>query len=232
MENTFTASASLRNFRGSARKARLILDMVRGKKVTDAKNILRFSTKKMSKDILTLLNSAVANAHNIHGRVDENNLIVAEAYANEGVTMKRMMLAIKGMAYHIRKRYCHITLNLDTIAAPPTTEEDTTKPRRQKTAAPKTEESPSVGNGLIRSASETDTDQATEEATVEPISQSAEATEEAPVEPISQSAEATEEAPVESISQSAETTEEAIVEPISESAEATEETPQQPTEEE
>ena len=70
MENTFTATASLRNFRGSARKARLILDMVRGKKVTEAKNILRFSTKKMSKDILTLLNSAVANAHNIHGRVE------------------------------------------------------------------------------------------------------------------------------------------------------------------
>ena len=132
MEITTVATASLRNYRGSARKARLILDMIRGKKVNQAKNILQFSTKKMAKDIHNLLNSAVANATQKAGKVDMETLYVETAFADEGVTQKRMMLAIKGMAYRIRKRSCHITLHLgsSTLPAEPTIVEP--KKRKQK----------------------------------------------------------------------------------------------------
>jgi large subunit ribosomal protein L22 len=112
MENKSITSASLRNYRGSARKARLLLDMIRGKQATEAKNILQFSTKKMAKDIHKLLLSAIANANQKEGKIKEQDLYVETAFADEGVTMKRMMLAIKGMAYTIRKRSCHITLKL------------------------------------------------------------------------------------------------------------------------
>jgi len=112
METKKISSASLRNYRGSARKARLLLDQIRGKDVVSAKNLLQFSTKKMSNDIRKLLLSAIANASQAAGKIDESTLFIESAYADEGITMKRMILAIKGMAYTIRKRHCHITLNL------------------------------------------------------------------------------------------------------------------------
>jgi len=112
METKTIASASLRNHRGSARKARLLLDMIRGKKVIEAKNILKFSPRKIAKDIHKLLLSAVANATQKEGKIDEQSLFVGSTFADESVTMKRMILAIKGMAYTIRKRSCHITINI------------------------------------------------------------------------------------------------------------------------
>jgi large subunit ribosomal protein L22 len=115
METKKIASASLRNYRGSARKARLLLDQIRGKNVVVAKNLLQYSTKKMSTDIRKLLLSAIANATQKSGKIDESTLYIESAYADEGITMKRMILAIKGMAYTIRKRHCHITLNLGQL---------------------------------------------------------------------------------------------------------------------
>jgi large subunit ribosomal protein L22 len=110
MENTLQATASLRNFRGSARKARLILDMIRGKKVAEAKNILQFSTKKMSKDIHKLLNSAVSNATQVGGKLDETTLHIEKCWADDGMIMKRTMPRAQGTANMIRKRTCHITV--------------------------------------------------------------------------------------------------------------------------
>jgi large subunit ribosomal protein L22 len=115
MENTIEAKASLRNFRGSARKARLLLDLIRGKKVTVANNILQFSTKKMAKDIQKLLKSAVSNATQVGGKIDENTLIIDEAYADNGAMMKRHMPRAQGRATMIRKRTCHINISVSSI---------------------------------------------------------------------------------------------------------------------
>jgi len=115
MENTTEAKASLRNFRGSPRKARLILDLIRGKKVPVAKNILQFSTKRMAKEIHKLLNSAIANATNqATAKINVDDLIVNRAWADGGQMMKRHMPRANGRATMILKRTCHINITLAT----------------------------------------------------------------------------------------------------------------------
>ena len=115
MENILEAKASLRNHRGSARKARLVLDMIRGKGVDEAKNILEFSNKRVSKDIQKLLTSAVANAHQVAGRAETKNMTISKAFADDGMIMKRHRMRARGNVNLIRKRYCHITLCLIVI---------------------------------------------------------------------------------------------------------------------
>lgn len=104
------AIAKVRNLRGSARKARLVLDLIRGKRVVEAKNILMFSKKRFAANIEKVLDSAVANANYEHGKVDIDNLIVSTAFADDGPIMKRFMPRALGRAYLIRKRSCHITI--------------------------------------------------------------------------------------------------------------------------
>jgi len=112
MENTVEAKASLKNFRGSPRKARLILDMIRGKNVTLARNILKFSTKKMAKDIHKLLNSAVSNVTQIGGKMSEESMVISTAYADGGMVHKRRMPRANGNATMILKRTCHINIHV------------------------------------------------------------------------------------------------------------------------
>lgn len=113
MENNFIeATARLNNFRGSARKARLILDLIRGKNVVQAKNILQFSTKRMAKDIHKLLNSAIANANQKAGKIEITSLQIQKCWADEGLTMKRSMPRANGRTMMIKKRTCHINLTV------------------------------------------------------------------------------------------------------------------------
>jgi large subunit ribosomal protein L22 len=112
MENNIEAKARLNNHRGSARKARLVLDLIRGKQVNIAKNILQFSTKRAARSIAKLLNSAIANATQVAGKTDLSNMVVDKAWANEGKIMRRYMPSIKGSAKPIRKRTCHITIGI------------------------------------------------------------------------------------------------------------------------
>jgi len=112
MENLLEAKASLRHFRGSARKARLVLDMIRGKGVNEAKNVLEFSNKKVAKDIKKLLNSAIANANQVAGKEDTSNMVVEKAFADNAQMHKRYIFRAKGSADLIRKRYCHITIGV------------------------------------------------------------------------------------------------------------------------
>ncbi|MBN2828943.1 MAG: 50S ribosomal protein L22 [Candidatus Cloacimonetes bacterium] len=106
------ARAILRYQRGSAQKARLVLDMIRGISVPEAQKILMFSTKRVAAPIGKLLNSAVANAQQKENRVDLSRLIVAEAFADDGPIMKRFQARAQGRANVIRRRTCHITLGL------------------------------------------------------------------------------------------------------------------------
>ena len=102
-------AAKLKGAKLSAQKARLVADQIRGKSVTEALDVLTFSTKKAAHLIKKILESAIANAeHNEGADVDE--LSVATICVDEGVTLKRIKPRAKGRADRIFKRSCHITI--------------------------------------------------------------------------------------------------------------------------
>ena len=105
------ARATLRYTRISARKVKIVADLIRGKNVDEALAIVKFTPKASSEVIEKLLKSAIANAENNHDMKHEN-LYVAEIYANQGPTLKRIRPAAKGSAVRIRKRTSHITIVL------------------------------------------------------------------------------------------------------------------------
>ena len=105
------AVATLKNARISARKVKIVADLIRGKDAKEALAIVKFTPKASSEIIEKLLKSAIANAENNHG-MKSNNLYVAEIYANQGPTMKVSRPAAKGSAVRIRKRTSHITIKL------------------------------------------------------------------------------------------------------------------------
>ncbi|WP_411743299.1 50S ribosomal protein L22 [Reinekea sp.] len=103
--------AVMRGARLSAQKGRLIADLIRGKSVADALDILTFSPKKGADLVKKVLESAVANAeHNNGADVDELN--VSTVFVDEGMTMKRIRPRAKGRADRILKRSCHITVKV------------------------------------------------------------------------------------------------------------------------
>ncbi len=103
--------AVLRGARLSAQKGRLVADLVRGKSVEEAMDILTFSPKKGAHLVRKLLESAVANAeHNDGADIDE--LKVSKIHVDEGLTMKRIRPRAKGRADRIFKRTCHITVKV------------------------------------------------------------------------------------------------------------------------
>ncbi|MBA4537020.1 50S ribosomal protein L22 [Bacillus aquiflavi] len=103
------AKAVARTVRIAPRKARLVVDLIRGKQVGEAVFILRSTQKAASPIVEKVLNSAVANAeHNYE--MDVNNLVVTEAYVNEGPTLKRFRPRAMGRASQINKRTSHITV--------------------------------------------------------------------------------------------------------------------------
>ena len=105
------ARATLKYSRISARKVKIVADLVRGKDVDEALAIVKFTPKASSEILEKLLKSAIANAENNHDMKHEN-LYVAEIYANQGPTLKRIRPAAKGSAVRIRKRTSHITIVL------------------------------------------------------------------------------------------------------------------------
>jgi large subunit ribosomal protein L22 len=95
--------------RMSARKARLVLDNIRGRSVPEARTVLAFTSRAAAIDIERVLQSAVANAESTHA-LDGDELVVLEAYADEGPTLKRWRARARGRVNRIRKRTCHITI--------------------------------------------------------------------------------------------------------------------------
>ena len=108
---TLEAKAVLRYARISSRKVKIVADLIRGKKVDEALAIIKFTPKASSEVLEKLLKSAIANAENNHGMKHEN-LYIAEIYANQGPTLKRIRPAAKGSAVRIRKRTSHVTIIL------------------------------------------------------------------------------------------------------------------------
>jgi large subunit ribosomal protein L22 len=97
--------------RTSARKARIVLDHIRGRSVPEARTILAFTPRAAATDIEKVLRSAVANAEANMG-LDGDELLVEAAYADEGPTLKRWKPRARGRVNRIRKRTCHVTLVL------------------------------------------------------------------------------------------------------------------------
>ena len=105
------ARAELRHARISARKVKIVIDLIRGKKADEAIAILKYTNKAAAPMVEKLVKSAMANAVNNHS-MDETKLYVSEIYANQGPTMKRIMPRAKGSANRIRKRTSHIVVVL------------------------------------------------------------------------------------------------------------------------
>lgn len=103
--------AILRYARISARKAKIVLDLIKGKNIDEAYAILRYTPKAASELIYKLLKSAEANASN-NNDLNRDALYVAEAYSEQGPTLKRIQPRARGTAYRIRKRTSHITVVL------------------------------------------------------------------------------------------------------------------------
>ena len=110
------AKATHKYISSSPRKMRLIIDLIRGKSVEEAIDILHFNTKHASKDAEKVLRSAVANLYNMNEdeKIEISDLVVKEAYVNQGPTLKRMLPAPMGRAYRIRKRSNHLTVVVGT----------------------------------------------------------------------------------------------------------------------
>jgi large subunit ribosomal protein L22 len=109
--------AVLKNCPTSPRKMRLVTDLISGKEVNKALDILKFSSQDASRRLEKLLLSAIANwqAKNEGVRLEESNLYVKTVHVDGGRVMKRLQTAPQGRAYRLRKRSNHVTLVLDSL---------------------------------------------------------------------------------------------------------------------
>jgi large subunit ribosomal protein L22 len=101
--------AHSRYIRQSPYKVRRVLDLVRGLPVEEAEHMLRLTPRAAADPIAKVLKSAVANAEHNHA-LDPEELVIAEAFADEGPTLKRFRPRARGRASRIDKRTCHITI--------------------------------------------------------------------------------------------------------------------------
>jgi len=113
------ASAKVKHIRSSARKARLVVNEVRGKKVGDALALLQFSIHKhVARDVEKLIKSAVANLEykNSDINIEPKDIVVSEIFVDEGTTLKRFQPKAQGRAGRILKRMCHISVTVASDA--------------------------------------------------------------------------------------------------------------------
>jgi large subunit ribosomal protein L22 len=102
-------SATAKYLRGSTRKTRLVTQAIKGKKVEEAVAILRFMPQKAAADVARVLKSAASNAENNHS-LSVEDLVIVDAVANEGPTIKRFQPRAQGRAFAIHKPMTHITI--------------------------------------------------------------------------------------------------------------------------
>jgi large subunit ribosomal protein L22 len=118
------ATASARYLRGSAQKARLVVDMIRGKDVNQALAILRFTKKRAATSIEKCMRSAIANANEIAEKsnisIDPDDLWVRTAFVDRGPTKNRRRVrpAPQGRAYREQRHFCHVTISLSNDERP------------------------------------------------------------------------------------------------------------------
>jgi len=160
------ARAVARHVRISPMKARRVVDLVRGLPAKEALTVLRFAPQAASEQVYKVLASAVANAEN-NERLDPESLLVRTAYVDEGPTLKRFRPRAQGRAYRIRKRTCHITIEVESVipagpgrkAAPATTAPGKAAPDRAapaKTASVKAAPAKAAAKAAPAKAAEPD----------------------------------------------------------------------------
>jgi large subunit ribosomal protein L22 len=110
--------AEARYVKVSAQKARLVIDLVRGQRAGDALQILKATNKRIAPSVEKVLRSAIANAQNKDDKVDADELVVSEAYVNEGPRMKRIRPAPMGRAYRYQRRMSHIVVKVSDDVRP------------------------------------------------------------------------------------------------------------------
>ena len=110
--------ARVRHIRITPQKARRVVDLIRGKNAQEALAILKFAPQAASEPVFKLVASAIANARvkadNENQRLNEDELVIARAYVDEGTTLKRFRPRAQGRAFRINKRTSHITVVLQT----------------------------------------------------------------------------------------------------------------------
>jgi large subunit ribosomal protein L22 len=135
------ATASAKYLRGSAQKARLVVDMIRGKDVNQALAILRFTKKRAAGHVEKCMRSAIANANEAAEKanisIDPDDLWVRTAFVDRGPTKNRRRVrpAPQGRAYREQRHFCHVTISLSNDARPEPKAKDT-----KKAAAPAADE--------------------------------------------------------------------------------------------
>jgi len=112
------ARAVARHVRIAPMKARRVVDLVRGMPAKEALVVLKFAPQAASEQVYKVLASAMANAEN-NERLDPDSLLVRSAFVDEGPTLKRFRPRAQGRAYRIRKRTCHITIEVESVVAAP-----------------------------------------------------------------------------------------------------------------
>ncbi len=135
--------ATARYVRGSSQKAKLVIDRIRGRDVNAALAILRYSPKRVARDISKVLRSAVANVQQTEGASgDVDRLYVRSCHANQGPSMKRVRAAPMGRAFRIIKRSAHLTVvvrereeSIVPVAASPSGEAGAPRPKRKTAKA-------------------------------------------------------------------------------------------------
>src|SRR3954452_22643960 len=109
-----TAFARAKHVRVTPMKARRVIDLIRNMPANQALSVLKFAPQAASEPVAKVLASAVANAeHNF--QLDPESLVVSRAYVDEGPTLKRFRPRAQGRAYRIRKRTCHITIEVESV---------------------------------------------------------------------------------------------------------------------
>ena len=154
-EETGLVRAHAKWVRTSARKARVVLEHVRGLPVADARVQLRFATRACGATTSCACSTRPSRTPvNNHG-LDEDSLVVAEAFADEGVTMKRWQPRARGRAMRIRKRTAHITILLRSVEPAEAAEASKPKRRGRKAAAPEAAQpAPATGRRRAKKAAE------------------------------------------------------------------------------
>jgi large subunit ribosomal protein L22 len=112
-DDELTATARARYVRMAPMKVRRVVDLIRGLPAVEARNLLRFAPQAASEPVDKVIASAMANAEHNH-QLDPETLWIAEAYVDEGPTLKRFRPRAQGRAYRIRKRTSHITVVVES----------------------------------------------------------------------------------------------------------------------
>jgi large subunit ribosomal protein L22 len=112
------AKAEARYVKISPQKARLVVDLVRGQRASDAIQTLKNTNKRIAPSVEKVLQSAIANAQDLDENVDVDALVVSEAYVNEGPRMKRVRPAPQGRAFRYQRRMSHIVVKVSDEVRP------------------------------------------------------------------------------------------------------------------